>query len=64
MPFPQYHNNPLPPNKTSPLYVTKNISGGFVHSDFLVVAKCSFAPSMAIGAGNDTNLPKKELVLF
>jgi hypothetical protein len=42
----------------------KNISGGFVHSDFLVVAKCSFAPSMAIGAGDGTNLPKKELVLF
>jgi predicted DNA-binding transcriptional regulator YafY len=39
---------------------TKNISGGCTHYFFCRVGQNSFVPSMAVGAGDDTNLPKKE----
>ena len=38
----------------------KNISGGFLYSDFSGVGACSFAMSMRIGAGDVTNLGNKE----
>lgn len=38
----------------------KNISGGFGHYFFCRVRQNNFVASMAVGAGDDTNLPKKE----